>query len=127
MTEPSPRLTEDIAELQASGLRVDLVSDDARYYVIIQSFELPAVYQPSVVDVMIMTDYQYPFSALDMFWTDPHVRCGRGGWPTNADQFSDFAGRTWQRWSYHYAGWDPVRHSLLTHLGVFQARLAAAS
>jgi hypothetical protein len=127
MTEPPARLVEDIAELRAAGLQVELDSDAARFYVIIRSFALPAAYEPNVVDVMVMTDYQYPLSALDMFWTEPHVRCCSGGWPANADQFSDFAGRTWQRWSYHYPGWDPVRHSLLTHLGVFQARLAAAS
>jgi hypothetical protein len=73
---------------------------------------------------MVMADYQYPQSRMDMFWTNPDVRCSSGAMPQGADQFEEYAGRRWQRWSWHYAMWDPAKHSVLTHLEVVRDRLA---
>jgi hypothetical protein len=63
-----------------------------------------------------------------MFWTEPHVRCGEAGpLPQAADQFEGHIGRTWQRWSWHYQGWNPSTHSLATHLEVCRDRLLKGS
>lgn len=120
------RLESDIALLRRDGHDIAVVEEQTRYHVLFNNFGLPDQYIPNVTTLMFIADYQYPLSALDMFWTEPHVRCQAGGWPLNADQFLKFIGRTWQRWSWHYAGWNPATHSVATHLEVCRDRLARA-
>lgn len=121
------RLLDDVEGLRAAGLDVALVEEEPRYFVVIRGLELPPAYTPQVTDLMVMADYQYPMSALDMYWTDPEVRCATsGGLPQAADQFQVFIGRNWQRWSWHY-DWKPAQHNLATHLDIFFNRLAIAA
>jgi len=47
-----------------------------------------------------------------------------GTLPQNAEHFEVYGGRKWQRWSWHYPGWDPSRHTLRTHLEVCKDRIA---
>jgi hypothetical protein len=117
------RLAADIDDLRATGHDVEVVEDGTRFYVVIKGFELPNGYVPSVTDFMMIADYQNPMSALDMFWTEPHVQCGSGSWPQNADQFVVYGERNWQRWSWHYPGWNPATHTLSTHLEACRDRL----
>ena len=118
-------LLSDIEQLRTEGRTVQVVEDGARFYVVFTGYCLRAdLYVPSVTDLMVMTDYQYPVSRLDMFWTDPPVRRLDGSWPQNAELFEEYAGRRWQRWSWHYPQWDPSRHSIRTHLEVVCDRLA---
>jgi E2/UBC family protein E len=122
------RLVRDIDVLRSVGHRVDVIEDGPRCYVIVRDVNLPGSYEPRATDVMMMADYQYPQSALDMFWTLPHVRVSGGAWPQNADQMEIHCeGLQWQRWSWHYGGWNPATHSLLTHLEVCFSRLAAGT
>ena len=127
MPAPAP-LVGDVAALADQGFDASIVDDHPRFYVVLTDLELPTFYDPSVTDLMMMADYQYPMSALDMFWTSPHVRrVDNGGFPQNADQLEEHIGRSWQRWSWHYAGWNPAHHSVATHLDVFFDRLAQAA
>ncbi len=89
------RLEDEVEELRARGLTVDIEPDDSRYYVIVRDYELPPGYQPDRTDVMVMADFQYPLLVLDMFWTFPEVRCTSGALPQNADQYGVFAGINW--------------------------------
>src|SRR5205823_11420373 len=104
MTAPT-QLVDDLARLRECELDATVVEEHPRYYVVIANLELPRFYVPTATDLMMMADYQYPMSALDMFWTDPHVRrADNGAYPQNADQFEQHIGRSWQRWSWHYGG-----------------------
>jgi hypothetical protein len=118
------RLLADVEVVRSQGHKVEIVEDGTRSYVVLSGQTLPSQYVPQETDLMIIADYQYPMSALDMFWTEPHVKCPSGSWPQNADQFELHIGRNWQRWSWHYAGWNPSTHSLITHLEVCFDRLA---
>jgi hypothetical protein len=117
-------LAADVAELRGLGHTVDVVEDGSRYLIIIRGNKLPAAYNPTQTDVMVMADYQYPQSAMDMFWTCPTVRLTAGTMPQNADQIEEYHGTKWQRWSWHYPGWDPARHNLLTHLAACLDRIS---
>lgn len=117
------RLEADINVLRAASHVVEVLEDGNRFYVVVKGFELPVGYEPTITDFMMIADYQYNQSALDMFWTYPHVRCTSGGWPQAADQFAVFAGINWQRWSWHYPGWNPATHNLTTHLEACRDRL----
>jgi hypothetical protein len=112
-----------IEALRSEGYTIELVEDGTRYYVIFTDFDL-GEYVPARADLMVMADYQYPMSAMDMFWTYPHVTCKNGARPQNADHFETYCGRSWQRWSWHYGGWNPSRHNIKTHLQVVIDRLA---
>lgn len=120
-----PRLVTDVESLRQQGLEVEVVDDGTRFYVILKAFRLPdGQYAPSQTDLMVIADYQYPSSRLDMYWTDPTIHLASGALPMNADQFEQYAARRWQRWSWHYPVWDPSKHSLRTHVEVFYDRLA---
>lgn len=120
-----PQLTRDIDSLRQDGQDLNVVEDGTRFYVILRSFRLPeGRYVPPVTDLMVIADYQYPASRLDMYWTDPPVHLASGALPQTAEQFEVYAGRRWQRWSWHYPVWDPSKHNLRTHIEVFLDRLA---
>lgn len=121
-----PQLETEIEVLRDEGQAVEVIEDGSRYYVVLKNFVLPPTYTPTKVDVMIMPDYQYPQSRLDMYWTDPEVRLfATGNLPQSADQFEGpFGGRKWQRWSWHYETWDPRCHNVKSHLEVFNDRLS---
>src|SRR5487761_1283752 len=107
------RLVADVETARQLGHDATIVESGTRFYVVISGFQLPDPYVPNVTNLMVIGDYQYPMSALDMFWTEPFVTCPDNRWPQNADQFEAHVGRTWQRWSWHYRGWNPSTHSLL--------------
>lgn len=127
MPDPA-QLVADVERLTEDGFDASIVEEHPRYYVVLANLELPTFYEPTVTDLMMMADYQYPMSALDMFWTSPHVRrADNGTFPQNADQFEQHIGKSWQRWSWHYSGWTPAHHNVVTHLDVFFDRLARAA
>lgn len=121
-----PQLAAEIETFRSEGQPVSFIDEGARFLVIFEGFALPDdQYAPPRTDLMIMADYQYPMSRLDMYWTDPEIRRAEGGgFPQGAESFEDHGGRRWQRWSWHYPVWDPSRHNLRTHLEVFYDRLA---
>jgi hypothetical protein len=119
------RLAADVEEVRRLGYQVEVIEQYPRYFLVFRGLQLSHTYDPAITDLMMMADYQFPMSALDMFWTAPHVRLG-GRWPQNADQFEEHTGTSWQRWSYHYA-WNASCHSVRTHLEVFFDRLAKAA
>ena len=120
-----PQLTAEIEVFRQRGQPISVVDDGARFFIILERFQLPdGMYVPQVTDLMVMADYQYPMSQLDMYWTDPPVQLTTGALPQGAESFEEYAGRRWQRWSWHYPGWNPSKHNLRTHIEVFYDRLA---
>jgi hypothetical protein len=119
------QLARDLDGLREDGYTIEVVEDGTRCYIVFRDFQLPAdAYLPEVTDMMVMADYQYPMSAMDMFWTDPTVGRTSGGRPQGADQFEIYAGRRWQRWSWHYPNWNPACDDVRTHLAAVHDRLA---
>src|SRR5579864_628060 len=119
------RLATDIQDLRSSGLAPEVIEEGNRFYLVFRGFVLPDGYQPRITDVMVMADYLFPQSPVDMFWTEPHVTLLNGQYPQNATAFEQHCGRTWQRWSYHYV-WNPNQHTLQTHMNVVFERLSRA-
>jgi len=117
-----PRLATDIDDLVRDGWEILVTEDGNRFLLIVPKYVLPPAYTPTSVDLMVMADYMYPQSPMDMFWTDPHVSLATGAAPQNTSSES-YGNRNWQRWSYHYQ-WDPARHTVCTHLAVVSDRLA---
>jgi hypothetical protein len=128
MTGALIKLAEHCQELtDLAGVEVQVIEEPpSRIFVVLKHLTLPPrAYQMATSDVLFITDYQYPMSALDMFWTEVEViRCD-GGVPASAEQIEQYAGRSWRRFSWHRNGiWDPVRNGVLDHYELMQDRLA---
>jgi len=90
---------------QQTGVQVDIVQEGSQVYVILRSLRLPAAaYRVATTDVLFITDWQYPLSAMDMFWTDPSVVRLDGSTPTNGDSIETYLNRQWRRFSWHRNG-----------------------
>lgn len=107
-----------------AGVRVDVEREEAQVYVILRSLPLPAgIYRVATTDALFITDFQYPLSAMDMFWTDLAVVRSDGSIPTNGDSIETYLGRQWRRFSWHRNGiWNPSGNPLLDHFEFMLAR-----
>lgn len=115
-------------ELTASTrLEVDLIEEGNRIFVVIRAVPLPeGLFRAATTDVLFITDQQYPFSAVDMFWTEIEVLRPDGSPPQNADVIEQYLGRSWRRFSWHRNNvWKPGGNPLLDHFAFMESRWAA--
>jgi hypothetical protein len=121
------RLGEHAGELtELTGIEVDVTEEPPdRILVVLKELTLPAgAYRLAHSDVLFVADYQYPASALDMFWTEPELVRSDGAIPASAEVIEHYAGRAWRRFSWHRNGiWDPRRNGLLDHYELTLDRL----
>jgi hypothetical protein len=108
------------------GVVVDIIERDQRVYVLLSKVRLPVgVFKQVETDLLCITDYQYPLSALDMFWVEVGVVRADGSVPQNADSIETHLDRQWRRYSWHRNGvWNPARNGLLDHYAFVEARWA---
>ena len=121
----NPALDKHSAELgEAVGLVVEVHQEGNRLFVILRSYDLPdAVTEVSSTDVLFMTDTQYPFSAMDMFWTDVEVVRPDGSPFEGSESIEEYLGRRWRRFSYHRNGmWNSSGNPLLDHFAFMETR-----
>jgi len=112
---------------EATGLQVELVEDaGGRTFVLIRQVPLPpGLFGVEGSDVLFITDRQYPYSALDMFWTEVPVVRANGAIPQGADQVETYLDRQWRRFSWHRNGvWNPARNGLLDHFAFMESAWA---
>ena len=112
---------------QATGLQVEIVENGGnRIFVVIRQVPLPpGLFAVERGDVLFITDKQYPYSALDMFWTDTHVVRANGAIPQGADQIEKYLDRQWRRFSWHRNGvWSPAGNGLLDHFAFMESAWA---
>jgi len=102
---------------QSTGYDVELIPVDSRIYVLVRAASLPAgVYSRPTSDVLLITDFQYPMSAMDMFYMESDIQLGNGTVPSHANTLEPHANRTWRRWSWHRHGkWTLGSDNLLSH------------
>lgn len=121
-------LRQHLAELsEATGISGEVVEADGRLYVVLHKVPLPdGVFQLEQSDVLFVTDRQYPFSAMDMFWTEVGVLCKDGSIPQGADVIETYLDQQWRRFSWHRQGvWKPTGNPLLDHYALMEARWAS--
>ena len=121
----NPSLDKHAAELgEAVGLVVEVHQEGNRLFVVLQGYHPPdGVSKVSLTDVLVMTDTQYPFSAMDMFWTDLEVVRPDGSAFEGSDSIEEYLGRRWRRFSYHRNGvWNSSGNPLLDHFAFMETR-----
>lgn len=117
-------LQRDADELaQATGCHVVIIPNDSQIAVVVARARLPeGAYTKQDSDVLMLTDYQYPMSAMDMFYMEPEVHHARGPIPPHATSIEQHAGRSWRRWSWHRNGvWKPGSDNLISHWAFIEA------
>ena len=121
------KLREHAAELtELTSVDVDLVEEPpTRIAIVLKHVLLPAgAFRLAHSDILFIADYQYPTSALDMFWTECDVVRPDGSIPASAEQIEHYVGHAWRRFSWHRNGiWDPRRNGLLDHYELTLDRL----
>jgi hypothetical protein len=116
------------AELEkVAGFKVTVVEEGQRLYVLIEKVPLPCGgFQVDLTDVLVMTDNQYPYSAMDMFWTELGVLLKDGRVPKNAESVENYISRSWRRFSWHRNQiWNPGGNPLMDHFAFVESRLVA--
>jgi Prokaryotic E2 family E len=98
----------DAAFLDARGIDFEAQIENNMICLVLKRFRLPAGYARDVVDLLLRLPLQFPEAAPDMFWMDPTVHYANGRAPV-ATNPEIILGRSWQRWSRHFAGspWRP--------------------
>lgn len=105
----------------------DLYEAPNELYLTFHGFQLPAPYEPRVVEMRIVIPPGYPQASLDMFYTLPWVNLTVNGQkPARADVSMDFHdGNGWQRWSRHQSNaWRPGVDGLRSYLRAVHSELA---
>lgn len=119
-----PLLHQHVEQLQGLGYNVELAQDGVQVCVVLKDYPLPAsVWNRKTTDIMIIVHPAYPNSKLDMFYTSTGLRLSDGRVPKAGDVEEPHGGRTWQRFSWHVAAWNPAHDSILTYLDVIDHRL----
>lgn len=115
----------DRQHLDQRGLRYTAQPEGGMLSVVLHEYELPAGYSPRTVDLLVRLPPGFPDAAPDMWWMAPFVSLASGGVPAATEHRQTFMGRTWQRWSRHFAPgiWRPGTDSLQTYLRLIRTDL----
>jgi hypothetical protein len=107
-----------------TGLVIDVIQECERLFILLHDYRLPqGVSKVHKTDVLFIGDFQYPLSAMDMFWTDVAVVRPDGSLFENSDSVEEYVGRKWRRFSYHRNGtWNPVSNPLGDHFTFMETR-----
>ena len=110
---------------QSIGREVQVEEADGRLHAIIKKAMLPpGTYSKDESDVLLLADYQYPMSAMDMFFMEEAVVHIRIPLPEHAKTVESHLGRQWRRWSWHRPQnnpWKPGVDSLLSQWTLVEA------
>lgn len=117
----------DLGLLRERHGDVDYIDEGIRRLVIARGQELPVHWNRRSTDILLQVPQGYPLAALDMFWVTPGLALADGRQPQNADVLETYAGRPWQRFSWHYPPghrWNPAIDGILSHLRFARVRLS---
>lgn len=105
------------------GCAVKLERSENQIRVVVEKVKLPeGLYNAEKSDALLLTDVQYPTSAMDMFYLEEHVTMRGGQIPNYASSVVEYGGRKWRQWSWHRNGrWTAGVDDLLSHWAFVEA------
>jgi hypothetical protein len=112
---------------EETGVPIELIEDGLRIFILLRKVPLPpGLFRLNATDILFITDQQYPFSALDMFWTELDVVRPNGSIPQNVELIETYLNRQWRRFSWHCNGaWNPTSNGLRDHYAFVESRWVA--
>ncbi len=117
-----PRLETEIHELK-SAFELEVAEEPEMINLVLKRFTLTEGFSVAATDLLLRIPRIYPEAGPDMFWTDTEVKFADGTVPKNADSVEIYLGRSWRRFSWHRAPWNPTIDRLLLHLEFINERL----
>lgn len=116
-----PRLEKELEELLESH-QIE-VEEGPCINLIFQAFPLGEGFSKSSSDLLLRIPLPYPDAGPDMFWLDMSVTLANGAIPQAAEQIETYNGRSWRRFSWHRAAWNPLIDNIHGYLEFVRRRL----
>jgi hypothetical protein len=119
---------QDHGYLEQLGLPFESTVENGVLCVVIRGWPLPSGYNPAKTDLLLRLPPGFPDAQPDMYWCDPPVTLATTGtYPVAAEQFEEYLGRRWQRFSRHLnpGHWLAGRDSLKSYLALIRRDLAS--
>ncbi|GAB3464432.1 hypothetical protein GCM10027321_28280 [Massilia terrae] len=115
-------LPKDEQFLATLPYRWETVLDQARRWLLLHDFEVPAGYQLASVTLAIEIPALYPSAELDMFYCSPALALASGTAIPQTEVREVILGESFQRWSRHRDNsvWSPADDSVITHLALVE-------
>ncbi len=89
--------------LAAKGIAYTTQPDRGMLCLVLHDWRVPAGYNRIKVDLLLRLPPGFPDVAPDMWWINPGLRLFNGQPIRAAEVTENYLGRTWQRWSRHFA------------------------
>lgn len=97
---------------------------DGSHVVMVPGVKLQNGWSHPHTTVKFLVLANYPHSAPDCFWVEPHIRLANGSVPKNSNpQIIPGTAENWLWFSWHTSRWSPNRDTLSTYMKVIEARL----
>jgi len=113
---------DDTLYLDSLGLQWETIrNSNNENGVIIYDYILPEGYTATKVNILLRIEATYPDTEIDMVYFSPDLHRNDGKTIPNADQYQDFNGVRWQRWSRHRTQqnhWRIGLDGIDTHMGL---------
>ena len=120
-----PLLQEHINFLISQGYTIE-VKEDQTICITFKGYSIPNnIWDRDRVDLLVIAHPTYPNAKMDMFWVDPPISL-KSGTQAQAVSQDNQCGKTWQRFSWHLASWNPNHDNLITYLHDVNERLNKA-
>jgi len=117
-----PRLDKELGELRQEG-EVEITEETDAISLVIQTFSVGEGFNQPTTNLLLRVPKTYPDAGPDMFWTSPELLLANGCIPQAAESMETYLGRTWRRFSWHKAAWNPTIDNLHGYLEFIRRRL----
>jgi hypothetical protein len=107
-----------------------VVQDDGGMVcVLLIGWQLPSGLNVAQADILLRLSPGYPDVAPDMWWVEPALRRQDGSEIPATQVTEQYIGRTWQRWSRHFAvgQWQSGVDGLESYLALMRAEFEIAA
>ena len=118
----------DVQYLTEREIPHQVVPDGGMVCVLLEGWKLPEGLSVAETTVLFRLAGGYPDVPPDMWWCAPAVRRADGSIIQATDLTEQYLGRSWQRWSRHFAPgqWKSGIDGLESYIALMNAEFAAA-
>ncbi|MDA8379360.1 MAG: hypothetical protein M0020_00765 [Actinomycetota bacterium] len=118
----------DVQYLTDRAIPHEVVTDAGMVCVLLPNWKLPPELSVPETTVLLRLAGGYPDVAPDMWWCAPAVRRADGSIIQATDLTEQYLGRSWQRWSRHFAAgqWKSGIDGLESYIALMNAEFVAS-
>ena len=119
----------DVVYLTERAISYEIATDTGMVCVLLAGWKLPEGLSLAETTVLFRLAAGYPDVAPDMWWCSPAVRRADGSSIQATDVTEPYLGRSWQRWSRHFAPgqWKSGVDGLESYIALMNAEFLIAA